>query len=1216
MATSTPTLPLELPPYTLLPLLAPVFPSSSSSRPTSPSKQLNPPSPTQSAASRFGALVGAAAAAAGSVTGVTVGAGAGAGPASVRCVEAGNNHVWLTASDGRVRTYEVHDHHDHAPVPTGLFSPVAPGSPSSSSGRRPPVKQHPVLELVDEATPTPTKKAADRIALLPRLDKAILLSEGVLTFHSLPSLSLLPASSFPAIKNVTTFSLDEDELAGHGSTGAAGEAMQLCVIKRKTIHWLRVTNEGLSIIKDLPLRGGAHVSILRSGRLCIADSENYSIVDLEAAEALPFLPISQAPHPDPLPPPSSALIPGGATPPPPPGGPDPRHRPQIAYVPDGEFLSVSHTGDTSIGVFVNDQGDPCRGTLQWASNVRSLVIDGPHSFALLLNSTIEIHSLSTLEIVQVVSLSSLPSFQPRSLARAPLSLGGLELGAATGRNKLEVVEVSLIPSSRPEPPSTPPPASRRPRASSSFSSSFSLRSSASPTTTTSPGPPAETRIVVAGKNGLYGLTPLTLVVQADALIEKGREMDAKRLAEEFEASEGASGRSEVNPELTYIYLRLAFLSLSRLAFQEAFDLFLRARADPRLVMRMFPDLRDPLMTEGSGERVEVLKGVREEVGRGRTVDEYILDNLNHNYSPHLLPSVESAAPTMELRASLTMTARDCLLSYLLKWRARRRDEPLHIEGEGEGGDLIDFRVAGVGDSRKVDMVVDTTLVRLLAAASRPADIAVLLSSAHDVVLPACSSSLLSAGLFELLSQLYLVRGEVRKTLEVWKAVVDGELGEGMEGEEVKGLRGERGVRRVWELVWKTREKGLTEEYGLWMLRHDSGLALKLFTDPKQTLTFDTRDLFAKMSKIDPLAADLYLESTVLQERDTDSRLHADLVKRYIGRLGEMLSEPEAKAHIREQESDYAVLSSSTSTPPSYLSFLTSCYSPSSPHSLLDRVRLKALLFLGGSSKYDVQGAKKELEEMEVRGLRGLTLERVVVYGKLKLDRQALSLLLHTLSDLSSAETYSLQGGDPLCASDITAAASKLELPFTAAKKSQRSSSMSVAKMEEEERRKKGLARLLVEMCLSPRQAGAEGEEGKLVASGEQVARLLETQAVHLDTLAILPLLPPSSSLPLLTPYLTRSLRRSLHSAHEASILKSLASAQNLAISERLFEMQEMRGGVVQLTPLDEGGEGEKEERREKKLVVVGGGGRAEAGGGEKPVGALGGVDDAVELDLR
>ncbi|GAA6015822.1 hypothetical protein JCM10207_008808 [Rhodosporidiobolus poonsookiae] len=1056
---------------------------------------------------------------------------------------------------------------------------------AGSGCRRTPTKQHSVLEYLDEVVVTPTKKAADRIVLLPRLDKAVLLSEGVLTFHALPNLNPLPVSQFPAIKGVAAFALDEDELAGGGQP----ESMQVCVTKRRTVHWLRVTNEGISSIKDLPLRGGAVISILRHGRLCIADTENYSIVDLDAAEALPLLPISQIPHPDPLPTPASST---GASTPPAPGGPDPRQRPAIACVAENEFLVASHTGSTTLGVFVNESGEPCRGTLEWASNLRSLVVDGQYTIALLHNNSVEIHSIHSQEIVQVVTLpssspSSAPpspfSFQPRSLAKSWL---GLELGAATGANKLEPVGVPLLASSAaPEPPSTP---TRRRRA----STAASVRSGLTLGSMEAKGKPTTTRVLVVGRNGLYGLTPLTLVVQADALIEKGRETDALKLAEDF--AESAVGGVAQNPELTYVYLRLAFLSLGTTSFQEAFNLFLKAAIDPRILVRMFPDLRHPLIAPG--DEVEVLKGVRAEVAEGKTIDEYILDSLNRNYSPHLQPSVEAAASTVELRASLTLTARDCLLSYLMKWRAARRS------GEDDEGGMGAVLV-GKADSRKVDMVVDTTLVKLLAEQNRPADITVLLSSSNDCVLPEVEPSLLSARLYDLLSTIYLERGEVRKTLQVWSRVVDGEY----EADEQSDVRGEKGVRKVFELVWKTREKELTEQYGLWLLKHDQALALKLFTDPKQTLTFDTRDLFAKMSKVDEHAADMFLEVTVLQERDTDSRLHADLVKRYIGRLGEMLADSEAKAHLREQESAYTTLTSSSSSAPSFLSFLSSRYDSSSPHAALDRVRLKALLFLGGSSKYDLQGAKADLEEMEIKGLKGLTLERAVVYGKLRLDRQALSLLLHTLHDLPSAETLALQSGNPLSPSDISAAATKLDLPFKRPRKA-----LSPSKREEEERRKQALARLLVEMCLTRREAGEEGREGGLLDE-KQTAQLLETQAVHLDSLEVLPLLPDALPIRTLRPYLTRSLRRTLHTQQEASILKALASAQNLAVQDHLLDLQARQGPTVQLTPSGDGaGAAEKAER---VLVVDEPAEEGRREGGEKTVTSVA-LDDTVELDLR
>lgn len=89
------------------------------------------------------------------------------------------------------------------------------------------------------------------------------------------------------------------------------------------------------------------------------------------------------------------------------------------------------------------------------------------------------------------------------------------------------------------------------------------------------------------------------------------------------------------------------------------------------------------------------------------------------------------------------------------------------------------------------------------------------------------------------------------------------------------------------------------------------------------------------------------------------------------------------AFYTDAESEYAELTASTSAPPTFLHFLAARYSPDAPRALLNRIRLKALLFLNSSTKYDPEDAKKELEAMEMRGLRGLTLERAVVYGKVR-----------------------------------------------------------------------------------------------------------------------------------------------------------------------------------------------------------------------------------------
>lgn len=82
----------------------------------------------------------------------------------------------------------------------------------------------------------------------------------------------------------------------------------------------------------------------RTGQhLCIADHENYNMIDLNAGLLFPLLPLSQAPDAEPA-------------------------KPSITVVTDNEFLILSWNGTTTMGLFVTGEGDPVRGTLEWSAH--------------------------------------------------------------------------------------------------------------------------------------------------------------------------------------------------------------------------------------------------------------------------------------------------------------------------------------------------------------------------------------------------------------------------------------------------------------------------------------------------------------------------------------------------------------------------------------------------------------------------------------------------------------------------------------------------------------------------------------------------------------------------------------------------------------------------------------------------------------------------------
>ena len=80
------------------------------------------------------------------------------------------------------------------------------------------------------------------------------------------------------------------------------------------------------------------------------------MIDLETASLFPLLPISQAPPSD---------GPPGAV-------QAPVVKPFILVVGASEFLMLSWTGASTLGLFITGEGEPVRGTLEWSSHPVSI----------------------------------------------------------------------------------------------------------------------------------------------------------------------------------------------------------------------------------------------------------------------------------------------------------------------------------------------------------------------------------------------------------------------------------------------------------------------------------------------------------------------------------------------------------------------------------------------------------------------------------------------------------------------------------------------------------------------------------------------------------------------------------------------------------------------------------------------------------------------------
>ncbi|KAG7095427.1 hypothetical protein E1B28_006176 [Marasmius oreades] len=228
----------------------------------------------------------------------------------------------------------------------------------------------------------PNDKPIDEIVLLPSISRALVLSDSQIHFYTLPSLDVVAYNIIKPIRHVLTFAVDHQHIMRPAQPPSGPmtriEAVEFSVIKRNSIH-LYSLREKLLFLKEIPLPQAARTLARRSGQyLCFADKEAYNVVDLETLQMLPILPLCQA-------------------------EPIVDVQPFITVTGSGEFLLISWTGTSALGIFINGNGEPVRGTLEWPAHPKSVCFDYPYITTLLPNTTIEIHKVDTQEIVQVVS---------------------------------------------------------------------------------------------------------------------------------------------------------------------------------------------------------------------------------------------------------------------------------------------------------------------------------------------------------------------------------------------------------------------------------------------------------------------------------------------------------------------------------------------------------------------------------------------------------------------------------------------------------------------------------------------------------------------------------------------------------------------------------------------------------------------------------------------
>ncbi|CAE6405212.1 unnamed protein product [Rhizoctonia solani] len=481
-----------------------------------------------------------------------------------------------------------------------------------------------------------------------------------------------------------------------------------------------------------------------------------------------------------------------------------------------------------------------------------------------------------------------------------------------------------------------------------------------------------------------------------------------------------------------------------------------------------------------------------------------------NYSPHL---GEGEEPLVTLRDILMGNSRDMLRAFLHKTRNRKR----------YGGP----QMRRMHEDASIWKAVDTVLARLFAEAGETTELLDLIKDSTSLTIDAVETAFVKHRQFQALVALCAKLGDEVHLISVLTKLHDGEYVDATGGVKEP-------FERVVQILNRTQDVALLQRYGIWIFTSR--------TIPK----IDDAAVLADMQSVNALAAGRFLEHVVLNKRSSDSNLHNQLVVRYFDEAIATLEKPGVQNLFSEISQEYVKL------PPR--PFLLYIANNDAIPEVLD-VRIRLALFLQGSNLYNPRTVREKLQASSISEI--FSYERAIIDGKLGHHRKALTILVHEVHDSVSAEAYCALGGvviPPKVANSVGDRRGMQPHAWLVSTGSRRA-----APVTEEKRRE--LLKTLMEVYT----LGGE-------TTAVQTAQLLNSQARNFDAVQVLEAIPDSWSLSVVSSFLERSLRRTIHDSREGMILKHISAGQNLIAVDNAMQVIKDEGYVVEEADDDDDGD--------------------------------------------
>ncbi|WVN88218.1 uncharacterized protein L203_103419 [Cryptococcus depauperatus CBS 7841] len=972
------------------------------------------------------------------------------------------------------------------------------------------------------------KRPVSKMYILPRVSKMLVISDGTLHALHLPNLEPVHSSTFPLMRNVVSVILNDDELDWNPGTEEKTDTT-VVLVRRKVLSIYKL-GARLQSIKEIPLPGAAptHHALFQTFLCCALPSAETSellncVIDLSDASLTGVLPVSQiSPEREESINPNIIVIPG-----------------------EEEFLVTSFTGTSTMGVFLNGQGDP----------TDVIAVESGWIISLLSNQTITIHSLSDLD-KPTQTISFPPNTIVKSLSYSPYGIRVKDYAAA---NCMRVSKAKFLTNTLvPQPHLSPEKSSKRREEPSSGSgltppSSPSLNLTQVPSNE-SPFVTCLSETLLVTSTSISSLIPTPPALVLANMLEENQFNEAIAYVDDFrrrlrrgELPQTSSFDPPSSHTFRYLCLLLASHLTAAASFQKSIEYWIRAKVDPRWILRLYEKLRGKMI--GRDEEGEVQHGLKELWEGMQSIEDTITTSIKRNYSPHLTPSSELSPASTDLREALEHEANLMLLEVLRRTRTSRK--------KGGGARGI--------DSRKIDAVIDTTLAKLLTltlptSTGQPQDstdeLLQLLSDPSQVVLAEVEPFLSKRPY--VLARVMRSEGKSQRVLELLRGMVEKGESDALCDDPIEELA---------QILESVKDKDVWQEYLLWLVprRPERSLSLIITHCPSD---LPPTDLLPNLFTLSSTVYRAYLEHIVVTKRSPVRALHQELLTLLLDDAEQMIQDDGVQYHLQELNDEYKKEPLGVREKEPFIHFLARI----APDTPIKRTRLKLVFLLQGSPFYEAKEAENRLQ-----AIMGLEWERAIVYGKLAKHTDALRLLALDIQDPLSALTYATSLGEVLpcrlarSVASVSNVDETLNSWATLGETGRKSYNDRAGVTGANEGR--GLVRDLLSVYMSDGTA----------SSLHFASSLLNTHSHLLPLLPLLSFMPSSWSLRDVSPYFIRKLRKGEERRWEGMIKKSLGRGE--CVEWNLKWLEDVRKMPPVIRRSHEGSQSEKGEWDEKHIMV-------------------------------